>query len=904
MFSGRLHQTWLRVKALWKRPQLDSDLEEELAFHLAKREERNRDRGLQEEEARYAARRQFGNVTNVKEKTREMWTLASLEGFLGDVRFGARTLRRNPGFTAVAVLTLALGIGANTAIFSVIDAVLLEPLPFRAPDRLVRIFSDRRTPALLPVNGDDYFDWVGENRTFEQMTLYTAPQNFNASGAGEPETVSVVNAEANFFRVIGVQPELGRAFADGEDKPGNHHVAILSYAFWQRHFRATPDAMGQKISLNFEAYTVVGVMPRTYNYPERVDIWIPQEMSLDRLGRRGNYSFRVLARLKPGVTLAEAQADMSVVAKNLEQQFPVSNSNLGVRLVPMKQLLTQDSRPQLLVLLGAVALVLLVASTNVANLLLARATGRQREIALRAALGASRWRLVRQLLTESVMLSSAGAALGLGGAWWLVKIAESTATLPIPRQNPMQLDPPVLVFTIGVSILVGILFGLVPALEASRPNLGEELKSSTGSIAGACGWRMALRNSLVVTEIATSLALLAGAGLLLRSFAEMRRADIGVRTQSILTAAVVLPDTKYTKYSERRGFYERLLERVENIPGVLAASISQQIPLEGSHGGTAKLVGDPDPRHEGLSVNWNFVSPSYFRVFGMPFFAGRDFTPEEVDRAANVGTKVNDYWESGGEAETTAKPEWATVAIINRTMAETLWPNQDPVGKVFMSGIIQPVTVVGIVGDEKYGGIREPAMAEVYFPFTEELTNRWYPPKVSVRANGRPENLLGGIRTSVRDLDSELSLFRVRTMEQVISDNMQDTTLETALLGSFAALGLLLSAVGIYGVMAYLVTQRTREIGVRVTLGAQRGDILQLVLGRGAKLAAAGVAIGVIAALMLTRLLSKELFGVSANDPVTFVGVSFLLTVVALLASYVPARRAMRVDPIVALRYE
>lgn len=894
----------LRLRALAKRRQLDHDLQDEMAFHLEQREEKNRGAGMDFEEARYAARRRFGNLTQATERSRELWAFGFLEGLLHDVRFGLRVLLKNPGFTAVAVLTLALGIGANTAIFSVINSVLLEPLPFGSPDRLVRIFSDRHTPALLPVNGEDYLDWAAQNHSFDDMALYTAPQNFNASGAGEPETVSVMSAQANFFSVIGVQPELGRAFAEGEDRAGNTHVAVLSYGFWQRHFGGAPRALGKKIRLNFETYTVVGVMAPRFNYPEAVDVWIPQDMALDRLGRRGNYSFRVLARLKPGVTFAQARADMDVVAKHLAQQYPVTNTNLGARVMPMKELLTRDSRPQLLVLLGAVALVLLVACTNVANLLLARATSRHREIALRATLGASRWRLVRQLLTESVLLSCLGAALGLAGAWWLVKLAQSAPKLPIPRQNPIQLDATVLLFTVAVSILVGTVFGLVPAHEASRVNLSEELKSSAGSIAGASGWRLALRNSLVVAEIATSLALLAGAGLLLRSFAQMRRADIGVRTQSIVTSAVVLPDTKYATYSERREFYDRLLERVSRIPGVAAAAVSQQIPLEGSHGGTAKLVGDTDPRHEGLSVNWNYVTPSYFRVFGIPFLAGRDFTAEEVDRAAAVGVKVNDYWESGGEAATTPKPEWASVAVINRTMAETLWPNEDALGKTFMSAIIQPVMVVGVVGDEKYGGIRDVPTAEVYFPYTEELTNRWYPPNISVLANGALVSVLSGLRSTVHDLDSELSLFRVRTMQQVISDNMQDTTLQTILLGSFAALGLLLAAVGLYGVMAYLVTQRTHEIGLRMALGAQQRDILRLVIGRGSKLAALGVASGLVAALLLTQLLSQELFGVKATDPATFVGVSLLLTFVALLASYIPARRASRVDPLVALRYE
>jgi putative ABC transport system permease protein len=570
--------------------------------------------------------------------------------------------------------------------------------------------------------------------------------------------------------------------------------------------------------------------------------------------------------------------------------------------VPFKELLTSDSRPQLLVLLGAVALVLLVACANVANLLLARATGRRREIALRSALGASRRRLMRQLLTESVMLSVTGAALGLVGAWWLVEFVESAKSLPLPRQNPIQLDGTVLLFTVGVSLMVGVLFGLAPALAASHVNLNEELKSSVGSVLGATGWHASLQSALVVGEIALSLALLAGAGLLLRSFAEMRNAKIGVKSQNVVTMAVVLPNTKYATLPERRAFYDGLFERVRHAPGVAAASISQQIPLEGSHTWGAKLESDLDPRRAWLQVEVNFVTPSYFGVFGIPFFSGRDFTPEEVDRAAESGAKNTEYWKSG-QVSTAPQPQFATFAVINRTMAQTLWPNQDAVGKVFISGN-EPVSVVGVVGDVKYGAIREPAQAQAYLPITQELDNFWYPPEIAVRTSGPPEGVIGSIRVALRSVDSELSLFHVRTMPQVIAENMQDTSLETGLLGSFAALGVILAAVGIYGVMAYLVIERRREIGIRMALGAQRIDVLEMVIGRGAKLAAAGVAIGVAAALALTRLLAGELFGVSANDPATFAGVAILLTVVALVACYVPARRAAKVDPMVALRYE
>jgi putative ABC transport system permease protein len=641
-----------------------------------------------------------------------------------------------------------------------------------------------------------------------------------------------------------------------------------------------------------------------FNYPETTEAWIPLNMSLEVTGHRGNYSFSALARLKPGVTLAQAQADMAAVSARLAQDYPITNTNEGTHVMSLKERLTGDSRPQLLVLLGAVALVLLVACTNVANLLLVRATARQREMALRSALGASRGRVVRQLLTESLLLSFAGAALGLAGAWWLVRFAQSVKTLPLPRQNPVRVDVTVLLFTISVSLLVGILFGLAPAIDASRVSLNEVLRSSARSIAGASGWRLAVRNALVVGEIAASLALLVGAGLLLRTFAHMRNADIGLRTEHVLTAAVVLPETKYKAMADRRAFYDHLLEHVQQIPGVQAAALSQAIPLEGSHSYTAKLPGDTDLHHEGLGVNVNFVTQDYFRLFGIPFLAGNDFAPEQLNRAYDAGQKKTDYLNSHSFALDTPQPQWSTFAIINRNMARQLWPSQDPVGKVFMTDSVQPVTVVAVVGDEKYDSIRGTPSPEVYFPVTQELDNVFYPLNIVVRSAAAPETVLSGIRTSLHDIDSELSLFHPRTMDQVIADNMQDTSMQTVLLGSFAALGLLLSAVGIYGVMAYLVTQRTHEIGVRLALGAQRGNILQLVLGRGAKLTVAGIAIGLAATFALTRLLSAELFGVSATDPLTFAGVALLLALVALAACYIPARRAMRVDPIVAMRYE
>ncbi|HEY6332044.1 MAG TPA: ABC transporter permease [Blastocatellia bacterium] len=894
------------LRAAWRnllrKDKTERDLSQEIESYIDLASNTYVELGMDHPTATRKAAVEFGGSEQVKERVREIRFGHSLEVLGQDLRYATRILRKTPGFTAVVVLTLALGIGANTAIFSVVNSTLLQPLPFRDPNRLVRVFSTNATGGNYPVSGEDYFDWQSENRSFEATTLFTASQNFDASGAGQSETVSVISAQANFFSVLGVRPHIGREFVPGEDTPANNHVAVLSYGLWQRHFGGSREVVGKKIDLNFQTYDVVGVMPRTFNYPESTDVWVPLEMTVDHLGRRGGFSYRLLARLKPGVSVAQAQADMTSVTQNLAVQYPISNSNVGARVVVFKELLTGDVRPQLLVLLGAVALVMLVACANVANLLLARAAGRQREVVLRSALGATRWRLLRQLMTESVVLSLTGAMLGLIGAWWFVWLVQSVPTLPIPRENPIQLDGTVLLFTLVISIVVGILFGLVPALEASRLDLNEVLKAASGAIAGVSGRRRTFQNVLVVAEVATSLALLAGAGLLLQTFARLRNADIGVRSHGILTAAVVLPKTKYSALPQRREFCDRLLERLEHAPGVTAAAISQQLPLEGSHSFDAKLEGDLDPQHSGVGVDLNYVSPDYFRVFGIPFLSGRVFTPQEIDRSLETSTKLSAY-EDSGQVSPVPLQQFSSSAVINQTMAQAMWPNQDVVGKIFIAGV-QLITVVGVIRDIKYGGIRDQVHPQAYFPLTQELNNQWYPFELSVSTDAPPEKLTGGLRAALDGVDSDLSLFRVRTMDQIAADDTQDTSLQTVLLGAFAALGLVLSAIGIYAVMAYSVTQRRHEMGVRVAIGAQRRDILLHVLSRGLRLALLGAFAGVIAALALTRLLSKELFGITASDPLTLASAAGLLVVVALGACYIPARRALSVDPLVALRYE
>ena len=821
---------------------------------------------------------------------------------LQDLRYGIRMLAKSPGFTALAVITLALGIGANTAIFSVINSVVLRPLPFHEPGRLVELWQIERAPGNFPLTGPDYLDWQAQTRTLEATSLYSWERTANASGAGEPQAASVISTQANFFSVLGVQPRIGRAFEPGEDQAGKNHVAILSNAFWHRQFGGRSDVLGKTIELNDEPYSVIGVLPAWFNFQHATEIWTPMDMTPKALGPRGSHSYRAIGRLKPNLSASQAQAELNSITRQLAKLYPDNDGDSGAVVVSLTEQLTGASRQSLFILLGAVALVLLVACANVANLMLARATNRQREIAVRAAMGAGRWRLARQLLTESILLALLGAALGLLGAFWAVSFLQSTETLPIPRANPIQIDVTVLLFTIGVSIVIGALFGLAPALQSFHLNLSDELKSSAQAVVSPTGTRRLLRDALVVGEIAASLALLIGAGLLLRSFSRLRDSGIGVQTENVITMGVNLPIAKYKTLPERRQFFDRLLERIEREPGVQAAAVSTEIPLEGGNNGYVTVAGQDNPALATQLVEWNYITPDYFRAYGVPVLQGRVFTSEEVERTAVVNLKLDDLFKNDPNLKA-VPPDLGFVAVINRKMAQLYWPKQDVVGKVFKASGV-PVTVVGVVGDVKEWDIREDVVPQAYFPLTAALDSEGFGGRLTVKTSVSPRGVLTAIRGDLHALDDGLAVVRPSTMDEVVADAMQDTSEQTMLLGIFAALALLLASVGIYGVMAYVVTQRTHEIGVRMALGAQQNDVLRQVLGEGSRLTVIGVALGLAAAFALTRLLRSLLFGVSASDPLTFAGVSILLAIVALAACYIPARRASRVDPMVALRYE
>ena len=891
---------WLvRIAGIFSHDRREQQFAQEMESNLQMHIEDNLRAGMSSEEARRQALLKFGGIDSARDSYRRQSGLPFLETLMQDLRYGARTLRKSPGFSLVAVLTLALGIGANTAIFSVINAVLLKPLPFKDPDRLVQLWETESAPGNFPLTGPDYLDWQAQNTTLESSALYSWQRSLNASSSGEVEPVIAITTQANFFNVLGVNPAMGRTFAPGEDQEGKDKVVVISNGFWKKFFASRPDVVGQTIQLNSEPHVVVGVMPEWFRFPTRTQIWVPQDMSEKALGPRGSHGYNAVGRVKSGLSIQAARADLLAISKRIEEKF--QNPGIEAVVVPLKEQLVGDSRPQLLLLLAAVAAVLLVACVNVANLLLARATGRQREIALRAVLGASRKRVIRQLLTESVLLSMMGAVLGLSGAWWAVAMIRSANALRIPRVNAVQVDLTVLGFTLFVSLFVGLLFGLAPALQATGADLGEELKSSAQSVVSSRGWQRILRDGLVILEISTSVALLAGAGLLLRSFGKMRNADVGVQAQNLMTMTVVLPPSRYATPAAVRGFIDRYLERVEHAPGVVAASISTELPLEGGNNGYPTIDGDKDPAHANRLVEYNNITPDYFRAMGIPMVRGANFSAADLEQVNQVNLKVDELVKKNPDIKD-LPPDLSFVAVINQRMAKTFWPNQDAVGKIFHSGVA--VRVIGVVGDSSVFGIEKKPFPEAYFPYTAALDRPGFAAHLAVRTSGAPMSILPTLRSQLKELDSALAVFQPRSMEQVIAEATQDTGFMTYLLGSFSALALILAAIGLYSVLAYLVTQRTREIGIRLALGAQQSDVLRLVMGHGSKLTVAGLLIGVTGALALTRFLKSMLFGVDAKDPATFVGVMAILAAVAMAACFIPALRAVRVEPMVALRDE
>jgi putative ABC transport system permease protein len=886
--------------ALFRPRASEQDLSDELAFHIERQTAENVKAGMAPAEARRAAMIEFGGVESMKEECRETRKTNWLHDLAQDLRYAWRVLRNSPGFTVIAVLTLALGIGANTAIFSVVNATLLKPLPFRQPEKVVALWQTESAPGSYPLTGEDYFDWKAHNKGFADMALYSWPQSANLSTGETPEGVTMIGIEANFFGLLGVQPQVGRTFASGEDKKGANHVAILSNAFWKSRFGGSRDIVNQTVSLNGEPYTIVGVMPAWYRLPADAQVWTPLDMSVETLGKRGSHSWRAIGRVRDDVTIAQARADLRALAESYEKEFPNTNRNVNAIVTPMRQELVGDFSSQILVLFGAVGLVLLIACANVANLLLARATGRKREIAVRAALGAGKWRLVRQLLTESVLLSLAGGVFGVAIAFGGVAAMRALLADTVPQPNPLVVDVAPLAFTFLICIGVGVVFGLAPTLESIGVSSLEALKSRGVMNSGGSHKGHRLRSVLVAGEIALSLALLAGAGLLLRTFSHLKMTDVGVRGEHVLTAVVRLPEKQYAKFDQGLEFYGQLEEKLKTSPGIEAAAITSKLPLRGGNNGYVKIPGQQEADMTGPLVEWSAISADYFHVMSIPLIEGRTLSPEDFEVTAKLLREIAPVKDDKEQEKLAAK--YVIPSVINQTMAKTFWPNQSAIGKIFENFV--KFRVVGVVGDVKQQRLRDAAMPEGYVALPWNMVNPSIPFIAVVRTAGAPESATATMREAVKSLNPNLALFEVQSMSKIVADSMQDTSYEAVLLGTMAGLALLLASVGTYGVMSYVVGQRTNEIGIRMALGAQPVEIMGMILRQVLSLVFAGIAVGLVAAIGGAHAMKSLLVGVAPFDLWTYVGVSVLLAGVAIVACWVPVRRAMRVDPVLALRYE
>jgi len=889
------------TRALFRHGAVERELDEEMRFHIERQVSENLAAGMSALEARRAAMIEFGGVESMKEEVRETRESNWIHDFVQDLRYAGRMLRNSPGFAAIAILTLALGIGANTAIFSVVNATLLKPLPFRSPEKVVALWQTESAPGSYPLTGEDYLGWKAENRTFESMSLYSWPSHSNVTAGSVPEGATVVRTEANFFTLLGVSPLVGRTFASGEDHNGGAHVALLSYPFWKSRFAASRDVLNQTISLNGEWYQVIGVMPAWYRTPAEAELWVPLDMSKKNLGMRGSHSWRAIGRVKQGVTIEQARADLKTIAEDYQKQFPDNNRDVDAIVTPMREDLVGDFSTQILIMFGAVGLVLLIACANVANLLLARSTSRQREIAVRSALGAGRGRLVRQLLTESVLLSLAGGLFGVAIAFAGVAILRAELPDTVPQPNPLAVDLAPLLFTFLVCLGVGVLFGLTPAVQSSLVDCGNALQSRGAVGASATRRGRWLRNALVACEIALSLALLAGAGLLLRTFAHLRSTDIGVRGEHVLTAAVRLPEKQYKTLDQGTEFFDRLVAKLESSPGVRAAAIASKLPLRGGTNGYIQIPGQQTDSMSGPLVEFSSVSADYFHAMGIPLLEGRELSKEDFEVTAALIREEVAADKAGQDLKELAK-KYVLPAVINQTMAKTFWPKEDPLGKTYQNWVA--FRVVGVVGDVKQSRVRDKAMPETYRALAWDMGEPSRPFSIVVQGAGAPGEATNAIRAAVQSLDPNLALFSVRSMPQILAESMQDTSYEAVLLGTMAALALILASVGTYGVMSYVVGQRTNEIGIRMALGARPVEIMAMVLREVFSVVGAGIVVGLIGSIAGSKVMKDLVVGVAPFDPATYVGVSLLLALVAVTACYMPVRRAMRVDPVLALRYE
>jgi predicted permease len=861
--------------------ELDADIRE----HIARETQDNIERGMTPEEARYAAMRKFGNVTRVKEETREVWSVVWLEQLMEDIRFGLRMLRKSPGCTVVAALTLALGIGANTYIFSIVDALVLRPLEFSDPSRTIALWE--RLPArgidrneLAPAN---FLDWKAQNHVFDHIGVQ-GWWDANLGGVERPEHLHGFLVTPDYFEALQAQPMLGRSFLEEEGTPGKDHVAILSYPLWRDHFAADSLIVGKTVLLNGINYSVVGVMGPGFNYPSGAQVWAAFAFTPEMETNRGSHYLHGVAHLAVGVTRGQAQAEMSAIASRLAQQYPQTNIGRDAQLIPLMESEVGPTRTPLIIMLAAVGLVLLIACANVSNLLLARASSRQRETAIRSALGATRLRLVRQWLVESLLLGLLGGGLGILFAYLCLYARVIRIPLEFSRMIPgwdkIAINTPVLLFTTAVSLATGLIFGLLPALAASRSDVNDTLKEGAPS-AGAGRRRRMLRNVLIVSEVALSLALLATAGLMMKSFVRLERVSPGFNPDKLLTMFVALPDAKYTSDLQAANFDEQLVERVRNLPGVQNAAIVNLIPLSGmNETWSLRIEGRPEPQPgQDPDANYRVVTDSYFRTMQIPVLRGREFSSEDSEKGQRV-------------------------VAVNEAFAARYWPGEDALGKrMKLTGPPEKDpwrTVVAVVGNVR-NQLDLPAHPEVYFPLRQQVE---YTVALVVRTPSDAMRMAESVRAQVAALDPDLPAFNISTMDELRSTSVIAQRTGGMLMTAFAGFALVLAAIGLFGIIAYAVGERTREIGIRIALGAKPRAIFRLVVGQGMALALVGLLVGLPLALGMGRAVAGLLYGVAPNDFATFAGVAAMLATVALAACYIPARRAMRVDPVIALRHE
>ena len=890
-----LNDLLFRLRSLFRRTQIEEEMGDELRFHFDHQVEKYVATGLSLQEAQRRARLTMGGEDKIKEDVREARGVSFVETLLQDLHYGARMLRKNPSFTIVAILTLALGMGATVAIFSVVDAVLLRPLPYRDPATLAVVWENsiRHSHPHNVVGPPNFVDWQRQNTVFESMAAM-ADTRANLTGAGDPEQVVVQNVTAGFFHVVGVNPVLGSGFTEENWKKGKDDVLILDYGFWKRRFGSDTHLIGKTIELNGKPQVIVGIAPKDFNLfikdgtltGSAPQMWAPfavPESFGDRKEGFGRW-LTVVARMKPGVSLAEAQSEMNIVASRLQQQYPDTNAHWGATVVSMREQLSGDLRPALVTLFCAVAFVLMIACANVSGLLLARAATREKEIAIRTAIGASRWRVARQLLTESLLLAVVGGALGLVLAIWGTNALLAASPKGLLGLTSVSIDMRLLSFAIAATLLSSLLFGFLPSYIAARSPIAETLKDETRG-SSASGRRGFLRHALVIGQMGLALVLLAGSGLLIRSFIRLAGVNPGFETRNLLTFQVGLPRSKYAKDPAQVAFFNEFLARISRIPGVRNASMENYPPLTGLGAATGvHILGQPQvSKAEGPVSGVRVVGQDYLQTMGIPLLAGRTFTEAELKEARRV-------------------------VIVNQAFVDKHLPGENPLGKrvvIYMRDEKvdeqNPSEIIGVCGSVRQMGPGEEAKPIAYWPMPELTYSRM---TILVKTAGDPLSLVSTIRYELNQMDRELPMASIASMDQLLSDSISRSRFTMFVLGVFAVIALILTSVGIYGVIAYSVAQRTHEIGIRMALGAQRRNVLGLVLGQGTRLTLIGVGIGAVAALLLTRLMSSLLFGISATDPLTFVAVIVMLAAVALLATFVPARHATRVSPVVALRYE